>query len=92
LISLAQCALIAVSHRDELSILHADHHGRLWLRLARSATPGVAFGIGYALSVAGLHGPSSLCWLLVPVLMLAARLGFHQRPGPAPSEATGELA
>jgi uncharacterized membrane protein len=81
LISLALCALIAASHRDEASILHAEHHGRFWYRLWRSATPGVAFAIGYGLSVAGLRQLSSLCWLLVPPLMIAVRLAFHERPG-----------
>ena len=80
-ISLALCALIAVSHRDEASILHAEHHGRFWYRLWRSATPGIAFAIGYGLSVAGLHRLSSLCWVLVPPLMIGVRLAFHERPG-----------
>ena len=81
LISLALCGLITVSHRDEPGILHAEHHGRFWYRLCRCATPGVAFAIGYSLSVAGLHRLSSLCWLLVPPLMIAVRLAFHERPG-----------
>jgi len=92
LISLSQCALIAVSHRDEPAIIHADHHGRFWYRLMRSATPAVAFGIGIALSVAGLPGPSSLCWLLVPPLMLGVRLGFHERPGVLQLRSSSERA
>lgn len=81
LISLALCALIAVSHRDEPGILHEDHHGRFWYRLSRCATPGIAFAIGLALSFAGQRGLSSLCWVLVPPMMIGVRLAFHERPG-----------
>ena len=81
LISIALCALIAVSHRDEATMLHPDHHGRFWYRLSRCATPGVAFAIGLVLSMAGYARLSSLCWLLVPVLMLLVRLAFHERSG-----------
>ena len=90
LISLAQCALIAISHRDEPSIIFAEHHGRLWYRLARSATPAIAFFIGLALSVWGQHEIAAFCWVLVPPLMLALRFVFHERAGigmlQAPSE------
>jgi len=81
LISVAQCTLIVVSHRDEPGMIHPDHHGRFRYRLARSATPAVAFGVGMGLSLAGLAQPASLCWLLLPVLMVAVRLGFNERPG-----------
>jgi uncharacterized membrane protein len=92
LMSLALCALIAVSHRDEANILHADHHGRFWYRLSRCATPGVAFGIGLALSVAGQPRLASFCWVLVPVLMVAVRLAFHERPGLAVLQMLGGAA
>lgn len=81
LISLAQCALIVVSHRDEPGIIHTDHHGRFWYRLLRSATPAAAFGVGIVLSVAGLHVASSFCWVLAPLLMLVVRFAFRRRPG-----------
>ncbi len=81
LISLALCTLIAVSHRDEPNMIHEDHHGRFWYRLLRCATPGVAFAIGLVLSLAGLHMLSSFCWVLVPPLMIAVRLAYHERPG-----------
>jgi uncharacterized membrane protein len=73
-ISVTQIVLIAVSHRDEPRLLHEAHHGRLAFRVARAGTPGIAFAVGLGLSFAGLYTLSSLCWLLVPPLLLAARL------------------
>jgi uncharacterized membrane protein len=73
-ISLASCALIAVSHRDESRILLPEHHGRLWRRLSRAITPGVAFAIGLALSFARQPVLASYCWVLAPVLLLTVIL------------------
>jgi uncharacterized membrane protein len=73
-ISVTQIVLIAVSHRDERRLIHEAHHGRLLHRIARAGTPGVAFAIGLGLSFAGLYGLASLCWLLIPPVLLAARL------------------
>jgi uncharacterized membrane protein len=78
--SLAMCALIAVSHRDEAKLLDREHHGQLWVRLTRAAIPGIAFAIGLALSFAGLRYLASLCWVLVPTLWLATTLARPQTP------------
>ncbi len=72
-VSVAQEALLIVSHRDERRLLHATHHGRLLFRLVRASAPGIAFGTGFALSLAGWRLAASVCWLLVPPVMLAAR-------------------
>jgi uncharacterized membrane protein len=72
-ISLAQAALIVASHRDEPQLVREEHYGRLWFRLARASTPGVAFAVGLAFSFAGLPHASRWCALLVIPLMLAAR-------------------
>jgi uncharacterized membrane protein len=86
-ISLAQAALLVVSHRDEPRILRQEHHGRLWFRLARASTPGVAFAFGLALSLAGLRAPAGFCWMLVPVLMLLVRrLGAEPASSPPKRE------
>ena len=73
-ISLALCALIAVGHRDEARILLPVSHGRLWRRLSKATTLGVAFAVGLALSFAGLPVLASYCWVLAPVLLLAVTL------------------
>jgi uncharacterized membrane protein len=72
--SLAFCALIVVSYRDESRILLPEHQGQLWRRLPRAIAPGAAFAIGLALSFAGLPVLASYCWVLVPVLLLAITL------------------
>jgi uncharacterized membrane protein len=83
-ISLAQAALLIVSHRDEGRLVYEEHRSRLWFRLARAVSPGVAFAIGLALSLAGRVVPASLCWVLIPVLMLTA--GQIERSWPKPSK------
>jgi uncharacterized membrane protein len=77
--SLAMCALIAVSHRNETKLLLREHHGQLWLRLTRAAIPGMAFAVGLALSLAGLRYLASFCWVLMPVMWLALTLAPQPR-------------
>jgi uncharacterized membrane protein len=90
-ISLSQCALIAVSHRDEPRLVHAAHHGRMWRRLMRAATPGAAFLVGLALSFAGQPLLASDCWVLVPVFLIALRfVSPERRPAPAAAADSGE--
>jgi uncharacterized membrane protein len=85
-ISLAAVSLIAVSRRDEARLVVPEHQGRFWFRLWRAATPGLAFAAGLALSLAGLHTLASVCWLLVPPILLALRLWFHQGGAPSPTK------
>jgi len=72
-ISLAQVALVFVSHRDEPRLLLDAHYGRLWVRVLRACAPGIAFAIGLVLSLVGLHLLASLCWVLTPLPLLAGR-------------------
>lgn len=88
-ISVAQGGLIAASHRDELRLVHPEHHGRLWYRLARASAPGLAFTIGLGLSLAGWGHLGGICWLLVPVIMLLARL-WRPPPNDGVTEAARE--
>jgi uncharacterized membrane protein len=81
--SLALCALIAVSHRDQPRFLHRAYHGQLRHRLSRAITPGVAFTVGLTLSFVGLPVLASLCWMLVPVLLLMVKFaGIPATPRP----------
>jgi len=85
-ISIVQALLLLLCHRDEARLLHEAHHGRFLVRVARASPPGVAFAIGLVLSFAGLRTLSSLCWLLAPPLMLAARwLAPDDTPKTAPA-------
>ena len=73
-ISFSQCALIIASHRDEVRLIRREHHGRGWARVARGATPGIAFAIGLTASNAGYADAAKVCWVLVIPLMFIARL------------------
>jgi uncharacterized membrane protein len=90
-ISLSQAALIIASHRNEPQLVHAEHHGRLWIRLARVCSPAAAFAIGLVLSFLGQTTLSSVCPAGVPVFLLLARWlapdsdgrGPHRKQAPA---------
>ena len=54
--------------------------GREYLhRLLRAMSPGLGFGAGLALNLAGYEYAGALCWVLIPVIMIAARLLFGPR-------------
>jgi uncharacterized membrane protein len=84
-ISLAQGALLIVSHRDEERLVHEAHHGRLAYRLVRAGAPGIAFAVGFFMSLEDWRIAASVCWLLVPLIMLAARLLEPRKAKPAPA-------
>ena len=48
-------------------------------RLFRSASPGIAFGVGLWLSLNGEDRLSAFCWVLIPVLLLFAQAFLAQR-------------
>ena len=73
-ISVVQAVLLVVCHRDEARLVHEAHHGRLAFRLAQASSPGASFAVGFGLSLAGQPFLSSFCWVLAPVMMLAARV------------------
>ena len=83
-ISAMLCALLLVSHRDEERLLHEAHHGRLAYRMVRAGAPGIAFAIGFFMSLEDWRIAASVCWLLVPLIMLAARLLEPRKAKPAP--------
>jgi uncharacterized membrane protein len=90
-ISVMQCMLLLLSHRDEERLVHADHHGRLTYRLLRAGAPGIAFATGFFLSLEDWRLAASLCWVLVPLIMLSARwLEPQPRPAAALSTPTSE--
>ncbi|MFZ2030755.1 MAG: TMEM175 family protein [Vitreimonas sp.] len=77
--SLAQSLLVLVVMRDGGRLVGgATMRERLW-RLTRSLSPGLAFAAGLAMSVMGEIGLSTLCWILIPVLMSISGLLFGPR-------------
>lgn len=51
-------------------------------RMLRAATPGLAFAVGLAATAAGQLGLAHLCWVLIPLIFLAAR-PLHDPPAAA---------
>jgi uncharacterized membrane protein len=88
-ISASLCAILIVSHRDGGRLLYEAHHGRLAARMLRAGAPGIAFGVGFFLSLEDWRLAASVCWVLVPLLMVGARwLEPRRAPSalqPAPS-------
>jgi uncharacterized membrane protein len=50
-----------------------------WRRLIRALSPGVAFGAGLALGVAGYEAIAAYCWAAIPVIMLIGNFLFAPR-------------
>jgi uncharacterized membrane protein len=81
--------LIAVSVLMTLFLLVASRGGgRLMggmtpreraFRTVRALAPGIAFGVGLWLEATGRNTLSHFCWLLIPVVMLIARLALGPR-------------
>jgi hypothetical protein len=40
----------------------------------RALSPGIAFAVGLVLSLQGQHRLSQFCWVLIPVILVVARL------------------
>jgi uncharacterized membrane protein len=54
-----------------------------WYRIVRALSPGIAFAIGLALSLAGQDFYAFYCWALIPLIFLIARLVLGPRRAPA---------
>jgi uncharacterized membrane protein len=79
--SLAQTGLLAAQARDGARLMGHVSPGEVRYRMARALSPGIAFALGLALSCLGANILSSVCWVLIPALMLGARA---IRPKPIP--------
>lgn len=86
--SVAQCALVLAINRDKGRLTGGVPAADINYRLLRAASPGIAFSVGLALSLAGQPGLSSFCWLLFPpILLIAQRLYGPKKARPAAVEA-----
>jgi uncharacterized membrane protein len=73
LTSTCMVALVAVILRSGGRLCGGVSGRELTYRLVRAAAPGLAFGIALSLTLMGQLGLSQLCWLLIPLIFLAAR-------------------
>ncbi len=79
--SLAQTALLLVLMRDKGRLVSGmTARNRMW-RVFRALSPGISFAIGLALSLQGQPTLSQFCWVLIPVVMVVARLLFGPNKG-----------
>ena len=52
--------------------------------MLRAASPGAGFTLALALSLAGLPRISFASWIVIPLIMIAARVWLGPRVAPAP--------
>lgn len=72
--SLAQTAfLLALTRGNGRFVTAASGRDRIW-RTVRALSPGIAFAVGLMLSLQGQHRLSQFCWVLIPVILVVARL------------------
>lgn len=72
--SLAQTAfLLALTRGNGRLVTALSGRDRIW-RTVRALSPGIAFAVGLVLSLQGQHRLSQFCWVLIPVILVVARL------------------
>jgi uncharacterized membrane protein len=72
--SLAQMVLLAAESRSGGRVLGGMSGQERVFRLLRSGAPGFAFGIGLAFSLLGQPLWATQCWILIPIIMIAANV------------------
>ena len=81
--SLAQTVLVIAVTRDRGKLVGGISGREIAWRLARALAPGIAFTAGLWLSYNGEPRLSAFCWVLIPVVMIFARLIFNPSRGAA---------
>lgn len=82
--SITQTALLLGVTRDKGRLVGGITPRQLNYRLVRALSPGIAFSIGLALSLAGQPGLSALCWVLfAPILVIDNMLFGPKKAAPA---------
>jgi uncharacterized membrane protein len=85
--SVVEVGLVLALTRDKGRLMGGITPAEQHHRLMRAASPGVVFGAGLALNLAGYTQLGALCWLLFVPVLIAARLIFNwrtrKRPKPA---------
>ena len=72
--SLAQTAfLLTLTRGDGRFMTAANGRDRVW-RTVRAMSPGIAFAAGLVLNLQGQQWLSQFCWVLIPVILIVARL------------------
>lgn len=87
--SITQTALLLGVTRGQGRLVGGISRRQINYRLVRALSPGIAFGIGLTLSLAGMPGLSALCWVLFAPILLIDRLMFGPKT-PAPAVAAPE--
>ena len=75
--SLAQSVLVLALTRDKGRLVGGITGREIGWRLSRALSPGIAFAVGLWLSYAGEARLSAFCWVLIPLVMILARLLFN---------------
>lgn len=81
--SLANIVLVLVVYRGGGRLVGGCLPGEARYRVARAASPGIAFGTGVVLMLAHQVQLAQFCWVLIPVLLGLATLVLKPRFRPA---------
>ena len=80
LTSTCMVVLVSVILRDGGRLCGGISGAEHAYRLVRAAAPGLAFGLGLATTSLGQLGLGRMCWILIPLIFLAARPLRRQTP------------
>ena len=76
--SLANVVLVLVATRDGGRLMNGVHWRERGYRVTRAASAGLAFGAGLVLLYTGHSVLTVYCWVLIPVVLIVARLAFGE--------------
>lgn len=79
--SAATTALLLVASRGKGRLMDGMDGRERAYRVVRAASPGIAFGIGWALAANGQLGLAHGCWLLIPVIFGVAQVMLGPKKG-----------
>ena len=81
--------LLLAVHRDGGRLVGGRNTGELAYRGLRAMTPGVAFAVGFWGARENLIFVPQMCWMLIPVVFIVARLVRGRRPVAAANAGDG---
>ena len=89
----AQAVLLLVITRENGRLIGGLERRQFWYRLIRALSPGTGFMVALAFSLAGMRLLSNYSWILIPMMMFAARLVLKEpKAKSAPAAATATVA
>jgi uncharacterized membrane protein len=91
-IGIAQVLLVVMVSRGHGRLVGGLERREFWHRVVSAASPGVGFAVALIFSLLGFPLISNLSWVVIPVILIGARLVMKAKPKAAPVAASPATA